>query len=165
MTSTGGRHLIAAQSLRKAVVAGLIAITIFCTLWIMVTALFDRVLPWLILLLGCGLGFTVRRAGQGLDWRFPMTAALLALIGALIANVVVAAANTGVAEGVGTVHVLRAVTLMTWPVFFDEVLNAADTIYALFAASLAAFFAKRKLTRDEYFALRLWLEEQDNIHG
>ncbi len=154
------RRLIREQSLRNAFYASLIAIIIFCVLWIMVTKLTDRVLPMMTIVLGFVLGLAVRRAGRGLDWRFPLLAAVMTVLGALVGNVVVAASGTAEEFGTTTLHILRAVTSMTWPVFFDEKISAADAIYAVFAAGVAAFYAKRRLTRAEYYALRTWKEKQ-----
>jgi len=50
---------------------------------------------------------------------------------------------------------------MTWPVFFDEVWNVADSFFAVVAAGVAGFLANRRLTRREFYALRLWREESD----
>ena len=50
---------------------------------------------------------------------------------------------------------------MTWPVFFDEVWNIGDTFYAILSAGLAAFLAPRRLTRNEFYALRMWRRESD----
>lgn len=57
--------------------------------------------------------------------------------------------------------VLRAVTGMTWPVFFDEVMNAADGFYAAVAAGVAAFLAHRRLDRAQYYALRVYRDGSD----
>lgn len=159
-TQADGQRLIELQSLRGAIVAGLLTIVVFCVLWIALTDLLDRVFPWLTIVLGCALGFVVRLAGRGVDWRFALLAATLALAGSLLANIVVAASVSAEAHGVGTLQILRSVTVMTWPIFFDEVWNAADAFFAVVAASLAAFFANRRLTRSERFALRLWQEER-----
>ena len=77
--------------------------------------------------------------------------------------VIVTALTSYTAEtfNTGTLHVLRSVTSMTWPVFFDEVLTAADGFYAALSASLAAFLANRRLSRSQYYALRLWRAESD----
>jgi len=152
---------VSAQSLRNAMTAGLIAIIVFCMLWIALTSITNRVFPWMTVLLGAMLGFAVRRAGRGVDWRFPTLAAVLALLGALLGNVAVAAAYTAETFDTGTLQVLRSVTSMTWPVFFDEVLTAADGFYAVLAAGLAAFLANRHLTRSQYYALRLWRAESN----
>ena len=85
-------------------------------------------------------------------------AAGLTLVGAVAGNVVVAAAFTADELGTSTFTILRAVTSMTWPVFFNEVVSAADIVYALFGAATAAFYANRRLLRSEYSALRRWRE-------
>ncbi len=161
VTANDGRRLVEDQSLRRAIIAGLVAVAIFAVLWSMFSALVNRVFPWLTLLLGLFVGLVVRRAGNGIDWRFPATAAVIALAGALAGNVVVAATFTAADFGTGTLRVLGAVTAMTWPVFFTEVMTPADVIYGLFAAAIAAFYAKRRLTRAEFLALRRFEESHD----
>ena len=155
-----GRRLEAAQSLRNALVAGLITIVLFALVWVLVSAVSGRVLPWLTVLLGFILGFAVRRAGHGLDWRFPVLAAALAIAGSLLGNVVISAAYTAGELDASTIRILSRATSMTWPVFFDEVLNGADYVYALIAAGIAAYYANRRLSRRQYFALRQWQERE-----
>ncbi len=158
-TAADGARLVELQSFRGAVLGGLIVIVLFSLLWAMLTALLERVLPWMTVVLGYLVGYTVRRSGRGVDWRFPAVAAFLAIAGSLLANVVVAASVTADEFGTGTISILRAVTSMTWPVFFDEVWNVADAVFAAAAAIVAAFFAPRHLSRQEYYALRLWREQ------
>lgn len=163
VTADDGARLAGAQSLRNALVAGIVAILVFSLLWIAVSGLFNRVFPWATVLLGAMLGFSVRQAGKGVDWRFPLLAAVLALLGAVLANIAVAAATTADIFDTSTLRVLQSVTSMTWPVFFDEVWNVADGFYAVLAAGLAAFLANRPLTRAQYYALRLW-QQSDRHH-
>jgi hypothetical protein len=162
VTSADGGRLVNAQSVRNTVVAGLIVIIIFSIFWITLSALSNRVFPWFTVVLGFLLGHSTRLAGRGTDWRFPLIAAVMAVAGSLIANIVVAASVTAEGLGTGTLDILRAVTSMTWPVYFDERLTFADAFYAAVAAALAAFYANRRLSRSEYQALRLWREEQEN---
>ena len=156
------RRLLAQQSLRDAVVGALIVIILFSVLWAMLSTLVNRIFPWMTVLLGIVVGLVIRRAGRGLDWRFPTLAAWLTLAGAVASNVVVAAAFTADELGTSTFTILRAVTSMTWPVFFQEVISAADVVYAFCGAGAAAFYANRRLLRSEYSALRKWREEQAN---
>lgn len=160
-TAEDGARLVRAQSLRNAVVAGLITFVLFCVGWVAVSSLTGRVFAWMTVVLGAALGLAIRRAGRGVDWRFPLLAALMALAGSILGNIVLAAATTADEFGTGTLDILRAVTAMTWPVFFDEVWNVADGFYAVVAAGLAAFFANRRLTRVQFYALRLWREQSD----
>jgi len=159
----GGKLLLRDQSLRDALVASLVVVILFSALWAMASTLINRIFPWMTIVLGIVVGLIVRRAGRGLDWRFPVLAAAITLLGALVGNVVVAAAFTAAALETSTFTILRAVTSMTWPVFFDEVISAADIVYALFGAATAAFYANRRLSRSEYLALRMWQKEQTDV--
>lgn len=162
VTSADGRKLVQAQSVRNAIVASFIAIIAFSLFWNILTELTNRVFPWLTVVLGFFLGHGVRLAGRGTDWRFPVIAAVMAMAGALAANVILAASVTAEGFGMGTLQILQAVTSMTWPVFFDEVLTVADVFFAVVGAGIAAFYSQRRLTRTEYLALRLWQEEQNS---
>ncbi len=162
-SAADGERLVEAQSFRDAAVAGLIVIILFSVLWAMLSTLGNRIFPWMTVVLGILIGLVMRRAGRGLDWRFPILAAALALAGALVSNVVVAAAFTASELDTSTFTILRAVTSMTWPVFFDEVISAADIVYALFGAATAAFYANRRLSRGEYNSVRKWQEEQASV--
>lgn len=155
-TREDAQRLLEAQSIRNAIMASLIVIILFCVVWSMWSVLAGRIFPWVTLLFGVVLGVAVRRAGLGLDWRFPALAAVFALLGSLIANIVVAAAFTAPVLKTTTLAVLSNLTVMTWPVFFDEVMTPADLVFALFSAGIAAFYANRRLTRAEYLALRTW---------
>ena len=159
-TREHGKRLLAAQSVRNAIMASIITITIFSTIWAMMSTLLGVIYPWMTMIMGILIGLAVRRAGLGLDWRFPVIAALFAVIGSLVGNVVVAAAFTAPELGTSTLVVLGNLTAMTWPVFFDEVMTPADLVFAIFAAGLAAFYANRRPTRTEVLALRM-LEEGD----
>lgn len=160
-TAADGARLVRAQSLRNAVTAGLIVFVVFCLAWIAVSSLTGRVFPWMTVVLGYLLGMAIRHAGRGVDWRFPVLAAALAVVGSVLSNVVLAASTTAGEFGTGTFDILRAVTSMTWPVFFDEVWNIGDSLYAALGAGLAAFLAPRKLSRIEFYALRTWRRESD----
>ena len=153
-----GARLVRAQSLHGAALAALAVIIAFSAIWAVLSTALDRVFPWMTVVQGLVIGLAVRRAGRGLDWRFVAIAAVAAVVGALAGNVIVAASFTAAEFDTGTLTVLRAATSFTWPVFFDEVMTAADAIYALAAAGIAAYYANRRLTRDEYASYRAWQE-------
>lgn len=151
-----GARLAREQSLRSAIVAALLAIIGFSIIWMMLSTALGRLFPWMTVVQGLIIGLAVRRAGRGLDWRFPVMAAVAAVAGALAGNVLVAASFTAAELDTGTLTVLRAATSFTWPVFFDEVMTPADIIYALAAAGGAAYFANRRLTRNQFASYRAW---------
>lgn len=159
-TADDGRRIVEQQSLRNALLAGLIVVIVFSVLWAMMSTLLNRIFPWMTIILGILVGLAIRRAGRGVDWRFPVMAAIIAVAGALAGNVIVSAAFTARALETSTLTVLRAATKMTWPVFFSEVLTAADVIFGLVAAAVAAFYANRRLNRTQYLAVRKFEEEK-----
>ena len=124
-----GQRLEAAQSLPAAFVAGLVAIVLFGVLWTMFSLLVDRFFPWFTLLMGALLGLAVRRAGLGLDWRFPVLAASMTLVGSLVGNVVVAAAFTASELDSSMFVVLAGFAQLDWAAFFDEVVRQSKTFY------------------------------------
>jgi hypothetical protein len=161
VTAADGARLVQAQSLRNAIVAGCLAVIVFCALWVYLSSVTNRVFPWMTVALGGLLGIAIRRAGRGVDWRFPVLAAAMAIVGSILSNIVLAASTTAAYYGTGMIQVLQGATSMTWPLFFDEAWGVADGFYAAVAAGLAAFLANRRLTRMEFYALRLWREESD----
>ena len=160
-----GARLVGAQSLPNAFVGALIVIVVFAVLWSMLSVTLSRVFPWFTVLLGFLVGFVVRRSGQGLDWRFPLVAALMAFVGSILGNIVIAASYTAGNYDIGTLTVLSKVTTMTWPVFFDEVMTTADFVYAFTAAGIAAYYANRRLSRRQYHAVRRWQEQHRDEQG
>lgn len=157
--ASDGARLARAQSVRNAITAAAIVTILFALGWAVFSTWLARVFPWATMLLGLAIGLAVRQAGRGIDWRFPVIAAVAALLGSVAGNIVVGAAYAATELGTSTLNVLRNVTVQTWPVFFDEVMTAADFVYALFSAGIAAYFANRRLTRRQYQAIRLWQEE------
>ena len=162
ITSADGERLAEAQSVRNACVMGLIIIVVFSMFWVAMSELTDRVFPWFTVVLGLVLGHGIRLAGRGIDWRFPLIAAVFAIAGSFYANIVVAASVTAEGFGTGTLEILQAVTSMTWPVFIDERMTFADAFFAVVGAGFAAYYANRRLTRSQFQALRLWQEKQQD---
>lgn len=156
-----GRRLETSQSLCNALAAGLLAALTFAVLCLAITAATGRVLPFLTALSGLPIGYAVQRAGRGLDWRFPALAGALAIAGALAGNVLIAAANTAGELGTNLWRIIGNVTPMTWSVFFEQAMTGADYVYALAAAGIAAYYAKRRLSRRQFFAWRSWQQRRE----
>lgn len=151
-----GRRLLAVQSLRNAVVASLVVILLFSLLWSLLSLALERIFPWLSLLLGLLLGLAVRRAGLGIDWRFPVLAAGMAAVGSFVAYVIVAAGFASDEYDGSIAGLLLSLDVAGWQAFLAQVITPADVVFAGFSAAIAAFFSTRRLTRRQYLALRLY---------
>ena len=153
-----GERLVAAQSPGLALLAAALAVIVFIAFWVALSDALGRIFPWFSLVLGVVVGLVVRRAGHGVDWRFPLLAAIATVIGAVAGNIIVGAAFEAAELNTTTWTVLLNVTSMTWDVYFDEVVNPADVIFAFTGAALAAYYANRRLNRKQANALRAYLE-------
>lgn len=160
MTAEDGGRIVRQQSERAAITAGLIVIIVFSVIWVMVTDLFGTVYPWATVILGYLIGHAVRRAGKGVEWWFALIGATLTSIGAVIANIVLAASISADQAGGSTLGVLQDSSFETWLFFFGVDWNIGDSAFLVFGAAVAAFYSLRRLDREEYLALRLWREER-----
>jgi hypothetical protein len=151
--------LIAQQSLRGALVAALLAAICLNIVWLWLSNLSGSFFHWYSLLQGPLIGLAVRHAGRGIDWRFPVTAAAVTMLAAFSGNFLVSLATTSTVLEASPLQVLRGLTIWSWQTWYTEVLTVVDLLYALFAAAVAAFYAKRRLQRNEAFALRSLKQE------
>jgi hypothetical protein len=148
-------RLIAAQSVRAAITAAAIAIIAFNIVWAYTASASGKYFPWIAVVQGAAVGKAVQIAGRGLDWRFPLIAAIAAWTGAFSGNLFIAlqftASETGRVNG------------DWWQVMNDflvHTVTVVDVIYAFSAVAVATYYSKRRLNRHQVFALRKHAEEK-----
>jgi hypothetical protein len=105
-------------------------------------------------LLGALIGLAVQRFGRGLDWRFPLLAAVLACITAYLGNLTIGVVETGRYIEASPLRVFAGLSPDTMHNFFGTTIGPVDHIYAFCAAGVAAFLANRRLNRQEVLAVR-----------
>lgn len=130
------------------------AVVVLGWLWATVSVATARVFPWMTIVIGAVVGVAVQRFGRGLDWRFPVIAAVLAWSGAYVEILMVAIAETGRYIEAAPLRVFAGLSKDTMENFFANTVTPVDHVYALSAAGVASFFAKRRLKRREVHALR-----------
>lgn len=146
--------LMAQQSVPAALAAAIIAMLVLSAFWTFFTGLTGRVFPWFSIIQGIFIGLAVRRFGRGFDWRFPLIAAVVAWLAAFFGNLMVAIPVTTSELDASWFEVIRGLTWWSFETFFSEVITIVDYIYASCAALVAMFYSRRRLTRDEAFAMR-----------
>ena len=148
------KRILAQQSVAGAIAGGVAAVLVFGWLWALVSVRTDRVFPWMTVLIGAIVGIAVRRYGRGLDWRFPVIAAVLAWTGAYAGNLMIGIVETGRYIEAESFRVFLGLSRDTMENFFANTINPIDHIYAFCAAGVAAFLANRRLNRREVLAVR-----------
>lgn len=154
-------QLIAAQSVVRGVLGGIAALLVVHFAWAQSAVLLDRVFPWMTIVQGVAIGYGVQRLGLGLDWRFPLIAALLSFPAAFSGNLVVAISLTANASGSSALEVVNGLTAASIGSFFTETITGVDWIFAFCSIAVATFFAKRRLTRSQSTAMIAWEQEHE----
>jgi hypothetical protein len=146
--------LIDAQSILHALLGALLALIVLNGLWVYSAMIFDRFFPWFSIIQGLFVGRAVQRFGRGLDWRFPLLAALVSVAAALTGSFAVALYLTGREFYTGVLPLIGQISWHTISTFLTREFGPVGLIYAFTAAAIAAFFANRRLDRYEALALR-----------
>lgn len=146
--------LLAAQSVSGAFRGALLASAILITLWIAAGMLFDQYFPWFSVIQGFFVGRAVQHFGRGIDWRFPLLAAAVAIVAAFVGSFLCALFLTGREFDTGVLSLATEVSWYTLRTFASSKFAVVGSIYAAMAAAIAAFFAQRRLDRGEALALR-----------
>lgn len=147
-------RILAQQSVGRAVAGGFGALLLFGWLWASASMQTGRVFPWLSVLIGALIGLVIRLYGRGLDWRFPLIAALIAWVGAYAGNLMIGILETGRYIEAKSFSVFLGLSIDTMENFFANTVSPIDHIYAFCAAGVASFLAKRRLNRREVLAVR-----------
>lgn len=149
-----GAQILAQQSLGRAVAGGVAVVLVFGWTWATLSVATGRIFPWLSILIGALVGVAVQRYGRGLDWRFPLIAALIAWSGAYAGNLMIGIIETGRYIEAGVLSVFAGLSRDTMENFFANTVSPVDHIYAFCAAGVASYLAKRRLNRREILAIR-----------
>jgi hypothetical protein len=149
-----GKRLLAEQSLRRGTLGSIGVALLLCWAWAMFSMTTDRVFPWFTIPMGALIGIAMQRFGRGLDWKYPLVAAVIAGVAAYAGNLMIGVFETGRYIEAEPVRVLRGLSMDTLRNFFRNTINPVDHIYAFCACGVAAFFANRRLKRHEVLGLR-----------
>jgi len=149
-----GRKLLAEQSILRGTLGSVAVALMLAWGWALFAMATNRVFPWFTILMGALIGMAMQRFGRGLDWRFPVTALVIAGVASYFGNLMIGVFETGRYIEANPFSVLRGLSFDTLRYFFRNTINPVDHIYAFSACGVAAFFANRRLKRHEVFGLR-----------
>ena len=154
-----GRKIIAEQSVRRGLVGSVAVAILLCWAWALFAMATGRVFPWFTILIGALIGMAMQRFGRGLDWRFPVMAAIIAGLAAYAGNLMIGILETGRYIEADPLSVAGGLSADTLRNFFRNTINPVDHIFAFAACGVAAFFANRRLKRHEVLGLRTMEKE------
>lgn len=155
------KRILAEESLLRGILGSVAVAALLCWIWAVQVMTTGRVYPWFSILIGILVGLAMRRFGRGLDWRFPLSAGLVAGIAAYAGNLMIGVLETGRYIEAQPMEVIAGLSLDTMRSFFKNTISPVDHVYAFCSAVVAAFYANRRLNRREVLALRTIGEEEN----
>jgi len=147
------KKLLAEQNFQKAILTGSIATVLAAGIWGVIAALTGFVVSYMAIAVGTLVGFAVQLGGKGIDNKYAVLASALAIIGCISGNVaatVIYEAHTYQRPISAILSEIDAVSIID---FVQADLQFADMIFWIFAIGAAAYFAKRRLSREEGLAI------------
>ena len=155
------KRILAEESMLRGILGSVAVAALLCWVWAVHAMTTGRVFPWFSILIGALIGVAMQRFGRGLDWRFPLSAGLVAGVAAYAGNLLIGILETGRYIEAQTMQVVSGISADTIRSFFRNTISPIDHIYAFCSAGIAAFFANRRLNRREVLALRTYKREEN----
>ena len=150
--------LYAEQSIRGAIGGAAGAAVILTVMWVYATVVSGQFFPWFSVIEGILIGRAVRHFGNGIVWHFPAVAAAVAVCAAYVGSFFAALLNASLGSSALALRLVTEIRWHTIVTFTTDTFGAVGMVYAISGAIVAAFFAGRRLTRNEAVALRRYKE-------
>lgn len=128
---------------------GFLAALIGAGVWAFVTALTGYQIGWMAVGVGFLVGFAVRIVGKGIDQKFGIAGALLALLGCLLGNLFTVCYFVADAEGIGFFQVLSVMNPSIAIEFMTATFSVMDILFYGIAVYEGYQIAFRKLSHEE----------------
>jgi len=138
------------QRLGPGILSGITAAAIGAIGWAAVTYLTNNQLGAMAVAVGALVGFAVRKFGKGIDIQFRILAALLALLGCLVGNLLVVCiiiARHGGFSVIGVISELTPAGAIKW---LQATFDPVDIVFYGIAVYAGFKFAVRGLTQEDY---------------
>lgn len=146
-------QLLSEQKLGSAVVGGSVAAILAAGVYAVVTVAMGYATAFLAIGIGVIVGLSVQYFGRGIETKFAVVAAALAVVGCVLGNVFAFVLFEARAHGKSLFEVITSIEFgqLTQFVFAD--FQLLDWLFWPLAIYAATFFAKRSLTRKEGLAI------------
>jgi len=149
--------LLSEQNFVPAVIAGAIAMLLAAGIYGL-TTLASGGFSYSFMAIGIGIaiGFTMQYLGKGIATRFAVVASIYAVLGCILGNLFAAVLYVAKVNQASPLDVLANVPLSELSDWVFADLQFVDLIFWMAAIGGAAYFVKRRLSREEALALHVY---------
>ena len=158
--------LLSEENFAVAMVAGIVAMILAAATYaVIVIAGGGYSVGFMAAGIGAVVGLAMQYLGRGVRLRFAIAASILAIVGIFLGNVFTIAIPAAYAPGASILGVLSRIPIGDIPeLLFTDMLHTT-LIYWMVAIAAAAYFARRRLSRDEGLALYLYDSRTDDAES
>lgn len=139
----------AEQNLPLGLIAGFVTAIIGAVIWASITVATEYQIAYMAIGLGFIVGFAVRLAGKGIDKIFGISAAILAIFGCLLGNLLSIIGFAAKAEGLGYFEALSLIDFSLIPTIMIESFNPMDILFYGIAIYAGYKYSFRQITQEE----------------
>ena len=143
----------AQQSLPLGLVAGLVAGALAAVVWALLVKFTGYEIAWVAIGVGFLVGIAVRRFGRGIDARFNLLGALLALLAVIAGKVLALGMIVAAERGIGPTQVFEQLTLERVLRLLQETFHLLDILIYALAIWAGWQYASRRITQEELAAI------------
>ncbi|MFT6053581.1 MAG: antitoxin component YwqK of YwqJK toxin-antitoxin module [Roseivirga sp.] len=143
------------QDFSSAIIGGVLISILSAFIWAIVTVSTEYQIGYMAIGVGFLVGFSVRFFGAGVDQKFGIAGALLALFGCLLGNFLSQIGFVAEAEGLGYFQALQLFDWVYLPDVYIESFTIMDLLFYGFAIAAGYKFAFRDITPEEVEELKI----------
>ena len=134
------------QNFKKGMTFGLLAAIIGAVLWAVITVVTGFQIGYMAIAIGAGVGLAIRYFGKGIDQKFGIWGAGIALFGCLFGNILSVIGFVANAEGLGYIETFFSVDWTYIPEILVETFRPMDLVFYGIAIYEAYKFSFRLIT-------------------
>jgi len=137
------------QNLPLGLIAGFATAIAGAMIWAAITVATEYQIAYMAIGLGFIVGFAVRLAGKGIDQIFGISAAILAIFGCLLGNLLSIIGFAAKGEGLGYFEAISLIDFSVIPTIMIESFNPMDILFYGIAIYAGYKYAFRQITQEE----------------
>jgi len=137
------------QNFQAALIAGLITGVVGAILWAIITVTTEYQIGYMAVAIGFGVGFSIRKFGNGIDPIFGYVGATIALLSCVLGNLLGIVGFVANAEGLGYIETLLALDYSLVPSIMVESFSGMDILFYGFAIFEGYKYSFRKISEED----------------
>ena len=142
------------QNLTAGILAGAAVALVGAGIWALISALTEKQIGWMAIVVGFLVGYAVRLAGRGIDRIFGVVGAILSLMGCVVGNLLRASYFIAKAEGIPFLDLLAELDFSRAVEIMAATFDPLDIVFYAMAVYFGYRYSFRPVTEQDLIRSR-----------